>query len=117
MNPPTLTADSFADRDPADLLPILGNMHGYLVRYLVHVDSSHPRQSRFQVEVFSPATMRWNELWALDPHEFYVSGGPPEAMELDPTSFFGAVEVDIDAELAALGPAGYRPLRVRDTLF
>ncbi len=31
--------------------------------------------------------------------------------------FFGAIEVDIDAELAALGPTGYRPLRVRDTLF
>nr|WP_267464602.1 hypothetical protein [Nocardia otitidiscaviarum] len=24
--------------------------------------------------------------------------------------------IDIDAELAALGPTGYRPLRVRDTL-
>jgi hypothetical protein len=32
-------------------------------------------------------------------------------------SFFGAIEVDIDAELAQLGPTGYRPLRVRDTLF
>ncbi len=32
-------------------------------------------------------------------------------------NFFGAIEVDIDAELAALGPTGYRPLRVRDTLF
>lgn len=30
---------------------------------------------------------------------------------------FGAIEVDIDAELAALGPTGYRPLRVRDNLF
>jgi hypothetical protein len=29
-------------------------------------------------------------------------------------NFFGAIEVDIDAEL---GPTGYRPLRVRDTLF
>lgn len=29
----------------------------------------------------------------------------------------GAIEVDIDAELARLGPTGYRPLRVRDTLF
>ncbi|WP_405151835.1 hypothetical protein OG308_15835 [Nocardia salmonicida] len=27
------------------------------------------------------------------------------------------VEVDIDAELAALGPTGYRPLHVRDALF
>jgi hypothetical protein len=32
-------------------------------------------------------------------------------------NFFGAIEVDIDAELAQLGPAGYWPLRVRDTLF
>ncbi|WP_433653999.1 hypothetical protein ACQPW1_25380 [Nocardia sp. CA-128927] len=31
-------------------------------------------------------------------------------------NFFGVIEIDIDAELAALGPAGYRPLRVRDTL-
>jgi hypothetical protein len=32
-------------------------------------------------------------------------------------NFFGAIEVDIAAELAWLGPTGYRPLRVRDTLF
>ncbi len=32
-------------------------------------------------------------------------------------NFFGAIEVDIDAELAQLGPTGYRPLRMRDTLF
>ncbi|MEU4376994.1 Tn3 family transposase [Pseudonocardia alni] len=32
-------------------------------------------------------------------------------------NFFGAIDVDIDGELAALGPSGYRPLRVRDTLF
>lgn len=32
-------------------------------------------------------------------------------------NFFGAIEVDIEGELAALGPTGYRPLRVRDTLF
>lgn len=32
-------------------------------------------------------------------------------------NFFGAFEVDIDAELAQLGPTGYRPLRMRDTLF
>ena len=31
-------------------------------------------------------------------------------------NFFGAIDVDIDAELAQLGPTGYRPLRVRDTL-
>ncbi len=32
-------------------------------------------------------------------------------------NFFGAIEVNIDAELAQLGPTGYRPLRVRDMLF
>nr|WP_254679021.1 Tn3 family transposase [Arthrobacter sp. 24S4-2] len=32
-------------------------------------------------------------------------------------NFFGSIEVDIDGELAQLGPTGYRPLRVRDTLF
>ncbi|WP_224386186.1 Tn3 family transposase [Pseudonocardia sp. ICBG1293] len=32
-------------------------------------------------------------------------------------NFFGAIEVDIDGELAQLSPTGYRPLRVRDTLF
>ncbi|MEV7099323.1 hypothetical protein AB0M80_41505 [Amycolatopsis sp. NPDC051045] len=31
--------------------------------------------------------------------------------------FFGAIEVDIEGELAQLGPTGYRPLRVRDILF
>jgi hypothetical protein len=30
-------------------------------------------------------------------------------------NFFGAI--DIDAELAQLGPTGYRPLRAGDTLF
>lgn len=32
-------------------------------------------------------------------------------------NFIGAIEVDIGAELAQLGPTDYRPLRVRDTLF
>ncbi len=32
-------------------------------------------------------------------------------------TIFGAIEVDIDAELAQLGPTGYRLLRKRDTLF
>ncbi|WP_157442165.1 hypothetical protein [Actinoalloteichus fjordicus] len=34
-----------------------------------------------------------------------------------PEEIFGAVEVEIEGELAQLGPTGYRPLRVRDTLF
>lgn len=32
-------------------------------------------------------------------------------------NFFGAIEVDIEGELSQLGPTGYRPLRVSDTLF
>ncbi len=32
-------------------------------------------------------------------------------------NFFGAIEVDIEGELAQLGPTGYRPLWIRDTLF
>lgn len=32
-------------------------------------------------------------------------------------NFFGAIMVDIDAELAQLGSTGYRRLRGRDTLF
>ncbi len=32
-------------------------------------------------------------------------------------NFFGAITVDVDAELAQLGPTGYRPLRAADTLF
>lgn len=31
--------------------------------------------------------------------------------------FFGSIDVDIEGELAQLGPTGYRPLPVRDTLF
>ncbi|WP_103380672.1 Tn3 family transposase [Pseudonocardia dioxanivorans] len=32
-------------------------------------------------------------------------------------NFFGAIEVDIEGELAQLGPTGHRPLRAADTLF
>ena len=32
-------------------------------------------------------------------------------------NFFGSIDVDIEGELAQLGPTGHRPLRVRDTLF
>ena len=32
-------------------------------------------------------------------------------------NFFGSIDVDIEGELAQLGPTGYRPLRVCDTLF
>ncbi|WP_328348291.1 hypothetical protein [Micromonospora sp. NBC_00421] len=31
-------------------------------------------------------------------------------------SFLGPIDVDIEGELAQLGPTGNRPLRVRDTL-
>jgi hypothetical protein len=30
-------------------------------------------------------------------------------------NFFGSIDVDIEGEVAQLGPTGYRPLRVRDT--
>jgi hypothetical protein len=32
-------------------------------------------------------------------------------------NFFGSIDVDIEGEVAQLGPTGYRALRVRDTLF
>lgn len=32
-------------------------------------------------------------------------------------NFFGSIDVDIEGELAQLGPTGYRPLRIADTLF
>jgi hypothetical protein len=32
-------------------------------------------------------------------------------------NFFGSIGVDIEGELDQLGPTGYWPLRVRDTLF
>nr|WP_255026473.1 transposase [Rhodococcus sp. GA1] len=32
-------------------------------------------------------------------------------------NFFGSIDVDIEVELAQLGPTGYRPLRIADTLF
>lgn len=38
-------------------------------------------------------------------------------LRVENINFFGAIEVGIDAELAQLGPTGYRPLRVRDTIF
>ena len=32
-------------------------------------------------------------------------------------NFFGSIDAGIEAELAQPGPAGYRPLRLRSTLF
>ncbi len=53
----------------------------------MQVDSSYPSQSRFSVEVFSPATLSWNELWRLDPCDFYAqTAGPPQEAGLDPSS-------------------------------
>src|ERR1700682_555968 len=46
-----------------------------------------------------------------------AAGSRGERAHSENINFFGAIEVDIDAELAQLGPTGYRPLRVRDTLF
>jgi hypothetical protein len=45
------------------------------------------------------------------------SSGPHLPAHSENINFFGAIEVDIESELAQLGPTGYRPLRVRDTLF
>ena len=42
----------------------------------------------------------------------HISPAPSEDINL-----FGTINVDIDGELVQLGPSGYRPLRVRDTLF
>lgn len=42
----------------------------------------------------------------------WLSTGPVEA-----SAAAVWAEVDIEGELAQLGPTGYRPLRVRDTLF
>jgi hypothetical protein len=45
-------------------------------------------------------------------------GGPARTTPKCPdNNFFGAIDVDIEGELAQLGPTGYRPLRVADTLF
>ncbi|WP_433716833.1 hypothetical protein ACQP2U_18495 [Nocardia sp. CA-084685] len=45
------------------------------------------------------------------------SPSPATPVHGENINYFGAIEVDIDAELAQLGPTGYRPLRIRDTLF
>jgi len=39
------------------------------------------------------------------------------AQHLEWVENYGSLSVDIEGELAQLGPTGYRPLRVRDTLF
>jgi hypothetical protein len=39
------------------------------------------------------------------------------AQHLERVENFGSIDVDIERELAQLSPTGYRPLRVRDTLF
>jgi hypothetical protein len=47
-------------------------------------------------------------------HEVLAHISPAHSENIN---FFGAIEVDIDTELAQLGPTGYRPLRATDTLF
>jgi hypothetical protein len=42
---------------------------------------------------------------------------PAHPEQSENINFFGSIDVDIEGELAQLGPTGYRPLRVRDTLF
>ncbi len=51
--------------------------------------------------------------WRVD-DEVLAHSSPAHSENIN---FFGSIDVDIDAELAQLGPTGYRPLRVRDTLF
>nr|WP_245718400.1 transposase [Nocardia miyunensis] len=53
------------------------------------------------------------EGWRID-DEVLAHVSPAHSENIN---FFRAIEVDIDAELAQLGPTGYRQLRVRDTLF
>jgi hypothetical protein len=50
----------------------------------------------------------------LPADEVLAHTSPAHSENID---FLGAIEVDIEGELALLGPTGYRPLRVRDTLF
>ncbi len=65
-----------------------------------------------------PSTTGWR--WSR-----YVGPGAASTATCWPTSpqhseninFFGSIDVDIEGEFAQLGPTGYRPLRVRDTLF
>ena len=47
-------------------------------------------------------------------HEVLAHISPAHSENIN---FFGSIDVDIEGELAQLGPTGYRPLRVRDTLF
>ncbi|NQE71105.1 hypothetical protein NG2371_05577 [Nocardia gamkensis] len=47
----------------------------------------------------------------------YLTWTHPHDLTQRGANFFGAIDVNIDAELAQLGPTGNRPLRVCDGLF
>jgi hypothetical protein len=64
----------------------------------------------------SPTLAAARDRWGTD-RASRAPTTPRDPAHSENINFFGAIEVDIDAELAALGPTGYRPLRVRDTLF
>jgi hypothetical protein len=66
---------------------------------LIHTGESPGRGHRSNRKGESPA--RW----------------PTSLRHSENINFFGAIEVDIEGELAQLGPTGDRPPRVRGTLF
>ena len=65
-------------------------------------------------EYYAMAVGRLRAAGRAIPDELLAHISPAHSENIN---FFGAIEVDIDAELAQLGPTGHRPLRVRDTLF
>ena len=79
------------------------------IRQLLEGGRARPRRHRTESQRHCPAATADPRPRAGCPH---VSPAHSENI-----NFFGGGEVDIDAELAQLGPTGYRLLRVRDTLF
>nr|WP_245659866.1 transposase [Nocardia gamkensis] len=78
-----------------------------------------------EIQIFTPDTLWTTEYYGLAVEQMRRQGrridddvlahiSPAHSENIN---FFGAIEVDVDAELAQLGPTGYRPLRIRDTLF
>lgn len=63
---------------------VLGDVNGHKVRYRVAIDSSYIEQSSAVVDVWSPATMSWNELWTLEMGtEFSIGKGPKAAKDVE----------------------------------
>lgn len=77
------------------------------------------------IQIFAPDTAWTTEYFGLAVDQLRRSGRRIDDEVLahispahsENVNFIGAIEVDVEAELAQLGPTGYRPLRVRDTLF